>query len=640
MLDDEIFEAVLNNILAVTNLDQKIEEMEKMLAFFTDTVPKDARNTTFLHFTQIVEYYLNIVAYRPMQRSYDVIVDSSNLPSWKYLMACIKFYHLHRSRQLEGREMHPLSIYRNCKVIGANQNSATYDTTKFTSFISTCEKKVAEYISDIDLTHSPALKIFLTCKKSGKVITNRSCHGTNGFYSFDFKDEDEVRRHISSACAVCCEDNINKKLLLIHLNEKIPRGGEGDVIIKHPIVSKEYDATLATVLHIPGAVSIPLFEYTPNDIFLSKSEKMTVYDDAKIIQRLHIPGFKVYAVITFLKVRVAKNEIPIHLRFIVLMTLVLYDTTIGVVPDKTMCDELDRIIPGLSNLSDFHSLLINYYHFTVRFYPHTTTSFELVELLFSQIQKTVTNADDVIPTYTTPFNNDNHLSCVVVKFPGLWDVKPEHSEIYFHVHIYFHLIRYLATKRITGCLKYNVIQKYKHVIARLVLWIKSTQNSYTIYRYLQSILLHLGIVFMVNYDPDDEMCIERVQHIRELYQQLREDECKQVFKAEYFTLIQKDENGTPFDEFIKDPPPPPLPKELNIPRFKCPITLDVFTDPVIAADGFTYERRAIKEYLKSHNISPLTRQKLKHTKVYSNKLLRFEIQDITGKVMVCESDSD
>ena len=42
----------------------------------------------------------------------------------------------------------------------------------------------------------------------------------------------------------------------------------------------------------------------------------------------------------------------------------------------------------------------------------------------------------------------------------------------------------------------------------------------------------------------------------------------------------------------------------------CPITLEVFHDPVIAADGHTYERTAITQWIQDNGTSPLTRQPL------------------------------
>ena len=42
----------------------------------------------------------------------------------------------------------------------------------------------------------------------------------------------------------------------------------------------------------------------------------------------------------------------------------------------------------------------------------------------------------------------------------------------------------------------------------------------------------------------------------------------------------------------------------------CPITTEIMTDPVITADGFTYERAAITEWLRTKDTSPKTGAKL------------------------------
>ena len=42
------------------------------------------------------------------------------------------------------------------------------------------------------------------------------------------------------------------------------------------------------------------------------------------------------------------------------------------------------------------------------------------------------------------------------------------------------------------------------------------------------------------------------------------------------------------------------------PNFICPITHQLFIDPVVAADGYLYEKEAIEEWLKEHNTSPMT----------------------------------
>ena len=49
--------------------------------------------------------------------------------------------------------------------------------------------------------------------------------------------------------------------------------------------------------------------------------------------------------------------------------------------------------------------------------------------------------------------------------------------------------------------------------------------------------------------------------------------------------------------------------------FRCPITHLVFSDPVVASDGHTYEREAITRWLRSSTRSPITRERLTSTSV-------------------------
>ena len=41
-------------------------------------------------------------------------------------------------------------------------------------------------------------------------------------------------------------------------------------------------------------------------------------------------------------------------------------------------------------------------------------------------------------------------------------------------------------------------------------------------------------------------------------------------------------------------------------EYICPITTDIMTDPVTTLDGFTYERAAITEWLRTKDTSPKT----------------------------------
>lgn len=58
----------------------------------------------------------------------------------------------------------------------------------------------------------------------------------------------------------------------------------------------------------------------------------------------------------------------------------------------------------------------------------------------------------------------------------------------------------------------------------------------------------------------------------------------------------------------------------------CPITCEIFHDPVVAKDGFTYERIAIKSWFENHNRSPMTNKKLKNKAVYPNLFIKEAIE--------------
>lgn len=61
--------------------------------------------------------------------------------------------------------------------------------------------------------------------------------------------------------------------------------------------------------------------------------------------------------------------------------------------------------------------------------------------------------------------------------------------------------------------------------------------------------------------------------------------------------------------------------------YKCSITCEIMTDPVVCADGHTYERTAIEKWLKKNNTSPITRQKLASRNFLPNYALKSAIAE-------------
>ncbi|CAF1020935.1 unnamed protein product [Rotaria sordida] len=62
--------------------------------------------------------------------------------------------------------------------------------------------------------------------------------------------------------------------------------------------------------------------------------------------------------------------------------------------------------------------------------------------------------------------------------------------------------------------------------------------------------------------------------------------------------------------------------DIENPDLICPITFELFRDPVIAKDGHVYEREAITRWILQHGTSPLTRQPLQINDLQPDDRLR------------------
>ena len=60
----------------------------------------------------------------------------------------------------------------------------------------------------------------------------------------------------------------------------------------------------------------------------------------------------------------------------------------------------------------------------------------------------------------------------------------------------------------------------------------------------------------------------------------------------------------------------------DIQDFHCPISWDIFKDPVVLEDGFTYEREYISEWLSKYKRSPNTNRKISNKKLIPNQNLK------------------
>jgi hypothetical protein len=66
--------------------------------------------------------------------------------------------------------------------------------------------------------------------------------------------------------------------------------------------------------------------------------------------------------------------------------------------------------------------------------------------------------------------------------------------------------------------------------------------------------------------------------------------------------------------------------QITIPNeFLCPITCELMIDPVCVCDGYTYERKAIEEWLTKKQTSPILNLSINGTQIYPNKILKMLI---------------
>mmetsp|Transcript_20033 Transcript_20033/g.14739 ORF Transcript_20033/g.14739 Transcript_20033/m.14739 type:complete len:91 (+) Transcript_20033:1026-1298(+) len=81
--------------------------------------------------------------------------------------------------------------------------------------------------------------------------------------------------------------------------------------------------------------------------------------------------------------------------------------------------------------------------------------------------------------------------------------------------------------------------------------------------------------------------------------------------------------GAPSDEELKLRKLKSL-SGVDVPQdFLCPLTMEIFKDPVITADGQTYEKDAIETWFASgHQTSPLTNARLPSLAVIPNFALK------------------
>lgn len=72
--------------------------------------------------------------------------------------------------------------------------------------------------------------------------------------------------------------------------------------------------------------------------------------------------------------------------------------------------------------------------------------------------------------------------------------------------------------------------------------------------------------------------------------------------------------------------------DMDLNLITCPLSGDIFSDPVIAADGQTYERKHIEEWMIGNNVSPITNNVFAHKILTPNNAMKSVVESVRKKM--------
>tara|TARA_B100002052_G_scaffold297468_1_gene328268 strand:- start:1053 stop:2153 length:1101 start_codon:yes stop_codon:yes gene_type:complete len=156
----------------------------------------------------------------------------------------------------------------------------------------------------------------------------------------------------------------------------------------------------------------------------------------------------------------------------------------------------------------------------------------------------------------------------------------------------------------------------------------------------------VGPIFFKNEIFDDALSLLQIQDLvevgitkkdaKKIIDAIHDDEFNEEFKEELMEESKDESNKESNKEFtlkfkVESKKETKSDKNIdNEPKdeFMCPLTLEIMNDPVVASDGYTYERSVIEDWFrKGNNTSPITNETLEFKTLFSNKTLRILINE-------------
>ena len=120
---------------------------------------------------------------------------------------------------------------------------------------------------------------------------------------------------------------------------------------------------------------------------------------------------------------------------------------------------------------------------------------------------------------------------------------------------------------------------------------------------------------LVNFDMEDQKISDAINdYARDRFQPIQPPK---GYTAKLRTMCVNLVNSFRYETVLSPPPP----------CFICPLSLELFHEPVIAPSGVSYEKYMIEEWLSQNESDPLTRNELKLCQLYPNRHLKDAIDD-------------
>lgn len=656
LIDEYQVVYMFNRILDDKNVDIKINAMQNLFAecksvifnysklLFGYEMPlstrvmrcESSKNKVFYALCYIIDTYLHIVAYKPRELyAYDVnrmflyfVYPLKHFFSKIFIeLEMYTFNHGFKTKEF---------IY---KIINHTALTNNYINDEFNRKLST---EINTVVNKYDITN--ATKIRHYCANSGKYISLNAVHGLDGKWYHPDHCENVNR---CTQCILCSTTKLptTEEYIIIDNfkviddfyksinNEKWLQTGRCEDVIRVFMIIAHEDIIRNKFLNINDINDITGIECYRN--------KKLQIDYIFVLDTYYIVSKELIYNIIFLNmtlngvVSVSKEDEAVSKILLNIYNMYHFNT---------FNEEYnDYIISNNPTQNDIQRKCMMWYMFYILKFKHETSPD--VNVIKNVLCTLPYNAVDIRKEFDTDIVVGEKNKTMCIKYTK--EICAE-ALIYPHrntdIQKHIQIAEYICTSVMFPCDGIECIidlyaKRYFDIASCMYNFItkKERGNPPIQWSNAMLVLFNIGkclIKYVSSCDNERDMA-RKYYAIGDIYELLKNDDLK-IQYMEYYTA-SKINCIIPFEEMVN------VKFKLNndtanivettIHKFICPITHHAFIDPVIAEDGFTYERNAIVEHFKTKKTSPITNVVLSSTNVIPNMYVRTDIQDTLGIVL-------